>query len=85
MPDVRKSYDMEQKDFSLLYFFGGWAGGGGGGGKFPVRIYTPVGLEKIFWMENLRQNIRDKVREGSKSALLQTIMKFGYFVCVCLW
>ena len=28
--------------------------------------------------------IKDKVHEGSKSALLQKLMKFGYIVCVCL-
>ena len=28
---------------------------------------------------------KDKVHEGSKSALLQKLMNFGYIICVCLW
>ena len=28
--------------------------------------------------------VKDKVHEGSKSALLQKLTNFGYIVCVCL-
>ena len=59
MSDVRNSYNMEKKGFSLFlfffFFFFFFLGGGVGG--FPIRTNTAVGREKKSGWKRLKQNM----------------------------
>ena len=71
---------QEQSDPGLMLYCN-FAGQQNQGVSFIFKIESTHDISKSKFSSNY---CISKVHEGSKSALLQKLMKFGYIVCVCL-